>query len=316
MPTVPPHGLLDREFSRASVREQVEAANPMLQEIVNYGVAVFARCERTSRLRDEKLAILLPYLHVLEMVDGVQILLSEAAPIPARLQLRSAFEAILAIEFITETDTTRRAFAFLVADIRQRLAAYRAMDPKTPEGKRQLKRIQSDVFARLMKIPEVRDLDERLKSLEGLLQKPNWKEANEQYNAVQKRSDRRPEWYHLCDPNPPGSIEDLASRVKRGGQYEILYRQASGTVHGGDAIRRQLTKGASGGPVVSGLRDTDELAMTIGFAATLAIGATRKVLLFFRPEEAGGLAKWYLEEVREPLFRATGWDDPHMNLNL
>lgn len=167
MPTKPPSPLLDRDLSKASAREMIEIATPMLQEIVNHGVAVFARCERTSKLRDEKLAVLLPYLHVLEMIDGAQVLIADAAPVPARLQLRSAFEAILVIERITETDTTRRAFAFLVADIRQRLAVYRAMDPNTPEGKRQLERIRSDALARLMKIPDVPDLDVCVKSLEG-----------------------------------------------------------------------------------------------------------------------------------------------------
>lgn len=114
MATSPPSKLLDRDFSKAEAREQIDAAVPLLEEVVNYGLAVFARCSVRPDGRDENAAILLPFHHLLEMIDGVQVLVAAAAPIPARLPLRSAFEALLAIEYITQADTVRRAYAYLV----------------------------------------------------------------------------------------------------------------------------------------------------------------------------------------------------------
>ena len=106
MPTSSPKGLLVRDLSKAESREMVDAAIPLLQEVVNYGLAVFARCSARPDGHDENLAIPLPFHHLLEMIDGVQILIAEAAPVTARLQLRSAFEALLAIEYVTPVRTS------------------------------------------------------------------------------------------------------------------------------------------------------------------------------------------------------------------
>jgi hypothetical protein len=50
--------------------------------------------------------------------------------------------------------------------------------------------------------------------------------------------------------------------------------------------------------------------MTIGMAATLGLQAIRLVLLSFRPEEQQGLARWYIDNIRIPLERTSGWQFP------
>jgi len=46
------------------------------------------------------------------MLDAVQLLLEGPAPYPCRLQLCSAFEALLTVEWIVREDSKRRAFLF------------------------------------------------------------------------------------------------------------------------------------------------------------------------------------------------------------
>ncbi len=62
--------------------------------------------------------------------------------------------------------------------------------------------------------------------------------------------------------------------------------------------------------MVRSLRDSDDLPVTIGLAASLALGATRTVLHFFRPEENKAFGRGYIEEIREPLKQVSGWDLP------
>lgn len=164
MPTNPPTGLLDRHMSKALAREWIDVATPMLTEVVNHGVAAFARCSKTAKGADEHLAILMPYIHLVEMIDGVHILLVGAAPTPAQLQLRTVFESLLTIEYITEGDTIRRAYAYLVADIQGRLATYRGMDLKSVEGRRKQERITTDRYAQEMQVPDIPDLAARIDS--------------------------------------------------------------------------------------------------------------------------------------------------------
>jgi hypothetical protein len=166
----------------------------MLEEIVNYGAAAFARCMTTARDRGpHRYVPLFLLLHAMEMIDAAQVLISEAVVVPARIQLRSAFEAILAIDYILSGDTARQAYAWLVDDAHRNLAAHRAFDPTRPEGHLRRERIEQDVHAHAMRIPNVPDLGERIAELEELLQEPGLREANEEYENFRIQYGRRPE---------------------------------------------------------------------------------------------------------------------------
>lgn len=298
MPTDSPPDILDRNLSKAWVRHLIDLATPMLQEIVNHGVAAFARCSKTSaKTGDENAAILMPYLHLLEMVDGTQVLLAEAAPVAARLLLRSAFEALLTIEYITEADTKKRAYAYLVAEIRERLAVYRTLDPNTPQGKRARKRLEDDKCVQDMQMPEIQDLSGQIENLEKLLRKPHWKDADAEFQAVKKRlKGRRPAWYQLY--GGPSNLDALATHLRRAGEYDILYRRWSRTAHAVDAIQR-ISKGKKGEVLLRRLRDTSEFDLVTSFAALFAIMATDCVISFLRPGERW--QPWYVREVQETL---------------
>ncbi len=86
-----------------------------------------------------------------------------------------------------------------------------------------------------MVIPDTGDPTANIAGLEALLNKPDWREAADEFEAARKRLRRRPEWCQLFDPEAPGSLEELAVRVGCGGQYEILYRYWSATAHAGDS---------------------------------------------------------------------------------
>jgi hypothetical protein len=100
MPTVPPRDLLDRGWSRAKVADAMKIAGPLLEEVVNYGMAAFSRCLPALENEEHHVAVLMRQRHVLEMVDAVHLQIEAGASGPPRPQLRSAFEAVLAVEYI------------------------------------------------------------------------------------------------------------------------------------------------------------------------------------------------------------------------
>ena len=96
MTTEPLKTLLDRELSKADAKEVISIASPLLQELVNYSTNAFARCATsTTGKENEDLATLLLYLHIIEMIDGVEVLLSQSCAIPAIPLVRSSFEALI-----------------------------------------------------------------------------------------------------------------------------------------------------------------------------------------------------------------------------
>ena len=72
--------------------------------------------------KERNLPLLMSYLHILEMADGIDVLLSQSCVTPAIPLLRSMFESNLGITYMLEKDTDARSYDWLVAHYRARLA--------------------------------------------------------------------------------------------------------------------------------------------------------------------------------------------------
>ncbi len=280
MPTTPPAYLLDRDLSRAALQKHIEVADPLLTEVVNYGVAALRRCMDALKDDGHNLGVLLPLRHLLEMVDGVHVQLVAGAPSPARLLLRSAFEALVSIEYMLKADTERRAYAYLAGWAQREVAKCRGLKK----------------YATLVEKAE--ELDERIATLERQLGHPGWKEASDALRAL-KRQRVKPEWYKL--DGGPANLADLAQRVGFLAEYDVLYRDWSGPTHASDLSRQIIT--GRGTVALRRLRDPEMFNKVISFAVNFAVKGTRAVLLHYRPEEERAWAAWYVREVRDAYLR-------------
>jgi hypothetical protein len=284
--TKPPSDLLDREWSRDNVRDVNDFAVPMLQEIVNHGVAALSRC--VPGLSED---------HLLEMVDAVEVLVAAAASGPAQLQLRSAFESLLAIEYILEAHTENRAYHWLAANAQEEILKVWKVRWKYPELD-----------------PTPKRTDEHLGTLQRRLQRPGWREANERLletarqrmEAAERRTGKTPlfrvvEWFSV--EGGPSNRADLAARLGRAKDYDVLYRQWSGVVHGNDFEEHLIRIRGADKPVIRRLRLPADLRNVVSLAVTFTYDATKSVLGFYRPGEETGLRNWYEREIRGPLHR-------------
>ena len=78
MPTTPLESILYREFAKSRAKEIIDIGSPLLQELVNHATNAFARCADSAKGNvDEDAAPLARYHHLIEMVDGVEVLISE-----------------------------------------------------------------------------------------------------------------------------------------------------------------------------------------------------------------------------------------------
>lgn len=115
-------------------------------------------------------------------------------------------------------------------------------------------------YGRYTQPKPVPDLSEQIDNLKTLLKKPNWAEADAGLTATRKKNNgRRPAWYQMY--GGPRNLEQSAAAVQpnRSGQYALLYREWSETMHAVN-VARQLGKGAGDQPAVARLRDPCESA--------------------------------------------------------
>ena len=304
MPTEPFKQLFDPELSKAAAKDRIAAAVALIEEIRNYGHALFARCAYRPEGGDENMAILLLYYHLIEMLDAVGILVSESAPIPAELQVRAIFEALVSLSFILKADTPRRGHAYLVCAFAERIRFYETLDPSTPAGQRYRQALASDPNCAWVR-PE-RARPEEIDNLKSGLAQPGYAEA---YAEYQRLSVRRPaEWYQLF--GGPNTLRDMAREVGREGAYAGLYGEWSILGHAKDALLRHMTQGQAGGPAVRPIRNPETIPQTVNFAVDFALEATRLMIEKYRPGELTRYSEWYRREVRVLWFAVDGQAAP------
>ena len=290
MPTKPLEAVLYREFSKESARPVIEVASPLLKEVVNYGTNAFMRCATSKSIQqNEDLAPLMLYLHIVEMTDGIEVLVAESCPAPAMLLLRSSWEALISMEYILETDYVRRSLSWVVAYAHGRLDGYKSMDSSTERGKDFFEALKADAWIDLDHLilsgTGEEQVREGIENLEHFLARPQFQIVEEEIKRYRKQKRNRPDWYQLF--GGPTNLRNLARHLNRHAQYDFLYRSWSKVAHAQDAsrlINRQL-------------RDVSSNKELTAFAVSFMLSATRMLLKKFRPGE--NLAEWYKSEVRE-----------------
>jgi hypothetical protein len=291
MPTEPQQSILYRELSKVAAKEVIEIASPLLVELVNNGTHVLLRCASSiSGKLDEHIALLALYRHILEMTDGIEVLVSESCPIPAIPLLRSSFEALLSIEYILEEDYTRRSLSWIVGHIHRRLDMYERCDPSTTKGAQFRKVHSQDKIACQVELPSPEEVAEPRASLLSLLDEPEFKPIEEERSSCDRKI-----WYALF--GGPRTLEKLAQHLRRGAQYDILYRQWSTMSHAQDLLPF-LGKAGDGKFTIGRLRELNGLKVVASHAAAFALEATRLVLDQLHAGEELAYARWYRREIQ------------------
>lgn len=304
MPTEPLLGLLNREAAKEDAEAMIQVATPLLRELVNYGTQMFNRCQAASTGNEnEDLAVLMLYLHIIEMADAISVLVSESCATAAKPLVRSMFETLLYMEYILEKEYVRRSLSWLVEYVHNRLSSYEVVEPSTGAGQEFQAILADDKVASGIIIPaqiQAR-VPRAIDNLENFLARPDIQPIETEYQLCKKRKRRRPNWYSLF--GGPGNLRELALYLKRGGEYQIQYRDWSSISHPQD-LSRFISRTEEGIPAFKALRNPEELASIGSTTASLMLNATRLLAAKFLPNE--DIAEWYKREVRQRYFSLLG----------
>lgn len=284
MPTEPLESILYRDLSKVEAKPITEIASPLLQELVNYSTNALMRCTTSATGGvDEDLAVLALYRHMIEMMDAIEVLISQSCAIPAIPLVRSSFEALLSVEYLLESDHdyVQRSLSWLVGYVHQRLDMYERLDSSTGKGEESKRSFDADETLSNVPLPPVEEVQKARARLQSLLAKPHLQPIKTEF----KRHKGRPNWYQLF--NGPSNLRALAQHLNRGAQYDFLYRYWSRIIHAQDLLSF-IEDGR--------LRDPSQLKGVAMFASSFLLRATRLALQKFRPGE--DIAPWYKREVR------------------
>lgn len=200
------------------------------------------------------------------------------------------FESILNLEYMLESDTHRRALAFLVCGYHHELNFIDKIS-KGSTAHHQLKQKFNADKTMPAGLPAVAVPGQEVQAglIEKILQHPVYQEVEKEYQKIIASGKKPPSWYQLF--GGPPNIDQLANKLKRQGLYEIFYRAWSGTVHGQNVVKGNVTKGTDAGVVqIRHPKDAQQVAL---HACNLILILYQLFIKQRLPAELPKLSIWY-----------------------
>ena len=297
MPTKPLDSMLNRDIDKVQAKLIIDIASPLLQEVINYATNAYERC-RTSKNggKEEAFPVLASFLHIIQMMDSIEVLISSGCGPPGFLLLRSSFEAKLGIEYILDRKGKTRALAWELSNIIDQINEFQRYDPSHQKGKEYRKLLSEDRLNYTGELPFLSETRVTLDLLHNLLKQPVFSDLYSEYKRLLKKRGRPPEWHSFFDG--PRTIWALAHHLGQIGTYENLYRSWSKITHADDFAHLVLplkNERRTLGPI----RNPLHLVHIAATAVSFLIETIELLLKEYRTGELQNYRRWYEEEVND-----------------
>ncbi|HKK46874.1 MAG TPA: DUF5677 domain-containing protein [Balneolaceae bacterium] len=293
--------ILDRELSLANSREMRKIVSPLIIEVVNYSTNAFGRyASLTKHHRHEDLSILILFIHTIEMMDSIEVLISRSISEPAQLILRSLFEATLGIDYLLqdEKEYLNRSYAWLINYVHNKIKSYKSISDHSKNDSslpRALNEHENELVQEITK--ELPDPSDAIENLETFFNKPYIKN----YAAEFKEENPR-HWYSFR--SGPQNLKLLSRKVGREAEYMILYKYWSTISHTSD-LQRFPGKTKNGESGIKMIRNPEKLQDVASYSITFMLRTLRKLMMKFSPGEENAFKVWYTQNVQEGYLEIT-----------
>lgn len=295
MPTQSFDPILNREIAKEIAKSVIDVASPTLQETVNFATNLYPRCQTSKTGKKlEAFSLLALFLHVIQSIDAVEVLVSQSCGAPANLVLRSAFEAKLSIEYICEQKSEKRAASWSVKHILQEIEYYKNYNPIDPKGVQFLQNWGEGDWGKVIGPPSLVDASSIIKGLEDKLKKPIYIDVYKDYQQMRKGRSKLPEWYSLYEG--PKNLWELSQHLKHGVEYEMFYKAWSKQSHANDTHHLTLPM-PDGTSILGPLRSPLDLVNVSTGGLVIMMNTLMLILKKFRPDEISYLRDWHRKEI-------------------
>lgn len=287
--------LLNRSEAVRNAEPLTRRIQPLLTESVNKATEIFGRITSAGAWiggQDEDIAPLIMYRQVIELADGVTVLLLASCADAAVPVLRAMFEASLSLDFICQTDYVRRSLSWTCTYLHSRIQAHQRSDPSTGVGAEHARILEPHI-----NVPDY-DSTQSVEGLQSMLARPSLSAVDAEYRRLKKERRRAPDWYQLF--NGPVDRRALAKAVGREAEYAVFYKDWSGVSHAVDAAPYLRTGRRPGEAAFVMIRSAEQMQHRSLLAINILLGAMRRTLGHFRPDES--LSDWYRLEIQQGLL--------------
>ena len=275
-----------RERAKEASGALIEVVSPLLKDVIDYADNIFWCClEVAERPNREDHAPLALYRHIIEMTDGIEVLISEGCSSPAEPLLRSCFEAWLSLRYIVEKNYEERSLAWLCSYLHNEIDQKEMLDCATKKGEKFASTLRKETPEILEKLRPARDTEE----LQKALTEPHFAEIEAEFQRLKQYGEEHPYWCSLV--GGPKSLPKLANYLSLGAPYQVFYGPCSVLIHGFDASRF-LAELPDGSVEFKLLRDPAKLKEITGLAEWFVNYATKLMIRKFVPQEAENFFKW------------------------
>jgi hypothetical protein len=287
--------ILDRDMVRVIAKPVIDVASPILKEAVNFASNLYPRCQ-TSKAgeKSEAFSLLALFLHIIQSIDAVEVLVSQSCGTPANLILRSAFEAKLSIEYICEKKSQRRSATWAIKHILEEIEYYKNYDPYGPKGAQFRETWNESNWGQFVSPSPLVSTSEVIENLEHKLKSRQYADVYNDYKQLIKSPNKLPEWYSI--DNGPKNLWGLSQHLKHGVEYEIFYKAWSKQSHITDTHHLTLTM-PNGHNILGPLRNPLDLVNVSTGGLVIILNTIELMIKKFRPDEITYFRDWHRKEI-------------------
>jgi len=300
MPTKPDEDFIPRNIENPEIQEILNQYSSALEEVVNFASNVAKWCSEKIHGGEELAPVIMSFRHIFELIDAISVLVKYWCIDPCKILLRSVFESVLTIKYILEKDTEKRGLAFMTYLWHQVINNLRKMNPSDSMHKQFLIKKRRDKLMKNVALPKIPNVKDRIKILEDHLASPEYIESEREFQRLKNAIKRKPNWHSMH--GGPANIEGLADRLELPMEYELLYREWSGLVHGIDIIINNIEVVDQDSSLISQIRLPRDAFDVTTRAMSFGLEIIPPFIEYFVPEKAKEMKDWFNREI-EPLKR-------------
>jgi hypothetical protein len=295
--------LLSRDPFDSDTQAFLDRMAKMLQRCVDFGTNLVTWLNPPQVGYTGTVAISL-LLHVLEYVDGISILVPNAASGAMIPIARSEMEAVLSLLYLLEKDSERRAIAYHVSFVHERIKKHERLDPTTETGKQFAAIVSKDPAVEVTKWQSV-DASEPVKNLKSLLSEPGFSQVDAEWQRTKKVGSGRGriQWYSLF--GWPRNIQGLAEHLEAYSWYHILYNQYSEHAHSSGTLGKIRQK-VDGRSVFCPVRYPVGIDRDAPLVAVMACQCYQTLVEKLVPSRVREYQHWYKQEMEQDLMSTSG----------
>lgn len=274
---------------RNSETKELDDLSLLIDEAVNFGTHILNwEIEKNNSHRENAISQIF-FKNILEIVDGISILVKKSSIDNTKVLFRVLLENILYLEYLLEIDFKKRALAYIVTTIHKEIKFFSKLDDNTQVGKEFKAQLKKDKIFKNVPFLELPTIGKRKESFENKLQLPVFLETEQEYQRTLIRI-KNPNWYSLYDG--PNNIENLAKHLNHHSLYEAFYRVYSEDIHISNIVKSNLVE-KKGEIIMKSMRESYEAKNIVSEILTCLIIAYSNFVIKRIPEKCAIYEKWH-----------------------